>query len=166
MLTLTVIPGEAEGSLFEDNGHGFEFQHGAFLLSHYWAKLNDDGSFVTVTLKNVRGHLSRPERPLVVRLLLGEGAMVCLSCLTLMWRNPFSPMCRLKKVVLMAKMSESLTLVWRKNDTLSPYRKNKNLYFMVNSEKLTAVDHWSQGQLFSFSKTSPFEGKQYYGRWK
>ncbi|CAK7346191.1 unnamed protein product [Dovyalis caffra] len=65
--------GLAEGVLFEDEGDGYEFTRGGYLLTHYVAELQS--SVVTVRVSKVEGSWKRPKRRLRVHLLLGGGAM-------------------------------------------------------------------------------------------
>ena len=66
--------------LYEDDGDGYEFMNGGFLLTHYVAELQS--STVTVKVLKTEGSWKRPKRRLHVQLLLGGGAMVWL----LFWR--------------------------------------------------------------------------------
>ncbi|KAK4261551.1 hypothetical protein QN277_004531 [Acacia crassicarpa] len=66
--------GKAEGFLFEDDGDGYEFTKGEYLLTHYAAELQL--STVTVSVYKTQGSWGRPKRRLHVKLLLGGGAML------------------------------------------------------------------------------------------
>ncbi|KAF3967748.1 hypothetical protein CMV_008277 [Castanea mollissima] len=66
--------GKAEGFLFEDDGDGYEFTKGGYLLTHYVAELQS--SVVTVRVSKTEGLWKRPKRRMHVQLLLGEGAML------------------------------------------------------------------------------------------
>ncbi|XP_015575072.1 alpha-glucosidase 2 isoform X1 [Ricinus communis] len=66
--------GRAEGVLFEDEGDGYEFTKGNYLLTHYVAELQS--SVVIVRVSGTEGSWKRPKRRLLVQLLLGGGAMV------------------------------------------------------------------------------------------
>ncbi|GLU05271.1 hypothetical protein SLE2022_223800 [Rubroshorea leprosula] len=66
--------GRAEGSLFEDDGDGYGFTEGQYLLTHYIAELQS--SVVTVRISKTEGLWKRPDRRLHVQLLIGEGAML------------------------------------------------------------------------------------------
>ncbi|XP_057997223.1 uncharacterized protein LOC110646260 isoform X2 [Hevea brasiliensis] len=66
--------GQAKGVLFEDDGDGYEFTKGGFLLTRYVAELQS--SIVTVRVSETEGSWKRPKRSLHVQLLLGGGAMV------------------------------------------------------------------------------------------
>lgn len=69
------LTGKAEGVLFEDDGDGYEFTKGSYLLTHYVAELKS--SVVTVSVHKTDGSWERPKRRLHIQLLLGGGAMVC-----------------------------------------------------------------------------------------
>lgn len=69
------ISGKAEGLLFEDDGDGYEYSEGGYLLTTYVAELQS--SVVTVRISKTEGKWRRPNRRLHVRILLGKGAMVC-----------------------------------------------------------------------------------------
>ncbi|RDX82857.1 hypothetical protein CR513_36302, partial [Mucuna pruriens] len=66
--------GKAEGVLFEDDGDGYEFTKGNYLLTHYVAELKS--SVVTVSVHKTEGSWERPKRRLHIQLLLGGGAML------------------------------------------------------------------------------------------
>ncbi|KAL8266856.1 hypothetical protein R6Q59_004200 [Mikania micrantha] len=66
--------GKAEGVLFEDDGDGYEYINGGYLLTTYNAELKS--SVITVKVSKAEGLWVRPNRRLHVHLLLGEGAMV------------------------------------------------------------------------------------------
>ncbi|OVA18456.1 Glycoside hydrolase [Macleaya cordata] len=66
--------GKAEGFLFEDEGDGYEFNEGGYLLTYYVAELQS--SVVTIKVSKTEGSWRRPKRRLHVQLLLGGGAMV------------------------------------------------------------------------------------------
>jgi alpha-glucosidase len=61
--------GKAKGVLFEDDGDGYEFTRGGYLLTTYVAEL--ESSVVTVKISKTEGSLRRPKRQLHVQLLLG-----------------------------------------------------------------------------------------------
>ncbi|KMZ74917.1 alpha-glucosidase, family GH31 [Zostera marina] len=65
--------GKAEGTLFEDDGDGYEFTHGNYLLTHYVAELKS--SVFTVKVSKTEGSWKRPKRFLRVQLLIGEFSM-------------------------------------------------------------------------------------------
>ena len=69
------ITGKAEGVLFEDDGDGYEFTTGGYLLTYYVAELQS--SVVSVRVSKTEGSWKRPKRGLHVQLLLGGGAKVC-----------------------------------------------------------------------------------------
>ncbi|KAK9928253.1 hypothetical protein M0R45_025399 [Rubus argutus] len=66
--------GKAKGVLYEDDGDGYEFLEGGFLLTHYVAELQS--SIVTLKVSKTVGSWTRPNRRLHVQVLLGGGAMV------------------------------------------------------------------------------------------
>ncbi|KMZ74955.1 alpha-glucosidase, family GH31 [Zostera marina] len=65
--------GKAQGILFEDDGDGYDFTHGDYLLTHYVAELKS--SIFTVKVLKTEGSWKRPKRSLCVQLLLGEFSM-------------------------------------------------------------------------------------------
>ncbi|PKU60128.1 putative alpha-glucosidase [Dendrobium catenatum] len=70
----------AEGVLFEDDGDGYGYTQGAYLLTYYAAELKS--STVTVRVSQTEGSWKRPNRSLHVFILLGEGAMSLISTLS------------------------------------------------------------------------------------
>ncbi|KAL9250894.1 Alpha-glucosidase 2-like protein [Drosera capensis] len=66
--------GKAEGVLFEDDGDGYEFTKGGYLLTYYCAELQT--SVVTLKVSKTEGSWKRPKRRLNVKLFLGGGAMI------------------------------------------------------------------------------------------
>ncbi|KAI3987673.1 hypothetical protein MKX01_028407 [Papaver californicum] len=66
--------GKAEGVLYEDEGDGYEYSEGEYLLTYYAADLQS--SVVTINVSKAEGSWTRPKRRLHVQLLLGGGAMV------------------------------------------------------------------------------------------
>ncbi|KAF2308919.1 hypothetical protein GH714_024092 [Hevea brasiliensis] len=66
--------GQAKGVLFEDDGDGYEFTKGGYLLTHYVAESRN--SVVIVRVSEIEGSWKRPKRRLQVLLLLGGGAMI------------------------------------------------------------------------------------------
>ncbi|XP_021288347.1 uncharacterized protein LOC110419565 isoform X2 [Herrania umbratica] len=66
--------GKAEGVLFEDDGDGYGFTKGEYLLTHYVAELKS--SVITVRISETKGVWKRPNRRIHVQLLIGEGAML------------------------------------------------------------------------------------------
>ncbi|ONK71494.1 uncharacterized protein A4U43_C04F9230 [Asparagus officinalis] len=66
--------GKAEGVLFEDDGDGYGYVHGAFLLTYYTAELQS--SIITVKVSKTEGSWKRPKRFLHVHVILGGGAMI------------------------------------------------------------------------------------------
>ncbi|XP_047328761.1 alpha-glucosidase 2-like [Impatiens glandulifera] len=74
-LTLLVAldeDGKATGVIFEDEGDGYEFKSGGYLLTTYVAERVS--SVVTVRISDSEGLLKRPKRRLHVQLLLGKCA--------------------------------------------------------------------------------------------
>lgn len=66
--------GKAEGVLFEDDGDGYEYTQGNYLLTYYVAELHS--SVLTVKVSKTEGSWKRPKRVLHVQILLGGGAMI------------------------------------------------------------------------------------------
>ncbi|KAF8024369.1 hypothetical protein BT93_F1528 [Corymbia citriodora subsp. variegata] len=66
--------GTAKGILFEDDGDGYKYLEGEYLLTHYIAER--ESSLVTIRVHTEEGSWKRPKRRLHVMLLLGGGAMV------------------------------------------------------------------------------------------
>ncbi|GJT89619.1 alpha-glucosidase 2 [Tanacetum coccineum] len=66
--------GKAEGVLFEDDGDGYGYINGDYLLTTYVAELKS--SVITVSVSKTEGSWKRPYRRLHVHILLGEGALV------------------------------------------------------------------------------------------
>lgn len=66
--------GKAEGILFEDDGDGYEYEKGSYLLTTYAAELQS--SVVTLRISKTEGSWKRPKRRLHVQVLLGSGAML------------------------------------------------------------------------------------------
>ncbi|XP_047971448.1 alpha-glucosidase 2-like isoform X1 [Salvia hispanica] len=66
--------GKAIGSLFEDDGDGYEYTRGGYLLTTYVAERQS--SVVNVTVLKTEGSWERPNRRLHVKLLLGKGATI------------------------------------------------------------------------------------------
>ncbi|XP_042427481.1 alpha-glucosidase 2-like isoform X2 [Zingiber officinale] len=66
--------GKAEGVLYEDDGDGYGYTQGNYLLTYYSAEI--DSSNLTVKVSKSEGSYRRPKRPLLVKLLLGGGAMI------------------------------------------------------------------------------------------
>ncbi|CAN6918315.1 unnamed protein product [Brassica oleracea] len=66
--------GKAEGLLFEDEGDGYGYTKGKFLITNYIAEKHS--SIVTVKVSKTEGDWQRPKRRVHVRLLLGGGAML------------------------------------------------------------------------------------------
>ncbi len=85
--------GKAKGDVYEDDEEGFSYQNGEFLHTHYEAELipahcgTKEGGEIIVRVASTEGNWKRPNRPLFVRLLVGDVAEVCknldpLECLT------------------------------------------------------------------------------------
>lgn len=70
----SIIPGKAEGLLFEDDNEGYAYRTGGYLLTTYEA-VSTSGQ-VTVQVRSAEGDRPRPRRPLRVRLLLEDGVEV------------------------------------------------------------------------------------------
>ncbi|KAG7578421.1 Glycoside hydrolase family 31 N-terminal domain [Arabidopsis thaliana x Arabidopsis arenosa] len=66
--------GKAKGLLFEDDGDGYGYTNGRFLVTHYIAERHS--STVTVKVSKTEGDWQRPNRRIHVQLLLGGGAML------------------------------------------------------------------------------------------
>ncbi|XP_010421586.1 PREDICTED: uncharacterized protein LOC104707030 [Camelina sativa] len=66
--------GKAKGLLFEDDGDGYGYIKGRFLVTHYIAERHS--STVTVKVLKTEGDWQRPTRRVHVQLLLGGGAML------------------------------------------------------------------------------------------
>ncbi|KAK4401019.1 Alpha-glucosidase 2, partial [Sesamum angolense] len=66
--------GKAEGMLFEDDGDGYEYTKGGYLLTTYVAE--KQSSVVTVKVLKAEGPWKRPNRRLHVQLLLGKESEV------------------------------------------------------------------------------------------
>ncbi|KAL9447789.1 hypothetical protein AB3S75_015295 [Citrus x aurantiifolia] len=66
--------GKAKGVLFEDDGDGYGFTEGQYLLTHYEAELQM--SEVTIRVSKSEGLWKRPKRRLIVKILLGGGAVI------------------------------------------------------------------------------------------
>lgn len=75
-----LLSGKAAGDLYEDDGDGFGYQNGNYLLTHYEAeKISTpsakDGE-VVICIASTAGRRERPKRTLHVRLLIGEDVEV------------------------------------------------------------------------------------------
>jgi alpha-glucosidase len=66
--------GAAAGELYEDAGEGWGFRDGAFLRTRHTAETV--GDTVVIRTETLGGNLPRPERELVVRLLLDDGSEI------------------------------------------------------------------------------------------
>ena len=74
LIIFNVFTGKGKGVLYEDDGDGYGFTLGAYLLTHYVAEL--ESSVVTVQVSRTEGSWTRPKRRLHVQILLGGGAKV------------------------------------------------------------------------------------------
>ena len=122
MIAIFFFPGKAEGVLFEDDGDGYGYTQGAYLLTYYIAELQS--SVITVEVSKQEGSWKRPKRVLHVHVLLGGGAMVCLClayiiliisteslfCSFVTWFLIFYSLCRLALWVLMERKYKSQCL--------------------------------------------------------
>ncbi|THU55367.1 hypothetical protein C4D60_Mb11t05810 [Musa balbisiana] len=66
--------GKAAGVLYEDDGDGYGYAQGDYLLTYYTAEI--DSSVLTVKVLKSEGSWKRPQRALHVELLLGGGVMI------------------------------------------------------------------------------------------
>lgn len=66
--------GRAEGTLYEDAGDGFAYRGGDFLRTRYSAQIIDDA--VRVEVSHAEGRMQRPDRPIFVEVILGNGRKV------------------------------------------------------------------------------------------
>ncbi|CAM8883103.1 unnamed protein product [Rhodiola kirilowii] len=66
--------GKATGLLYEDDGDGYKYMKGEYLMTKYSAELKS--SVVTIKVSKAEGSRERPKRRVNVQLLLGKGAMV------------------------------------------------------------------------------------------
>ena len=74
-MTISIhLSGKAVGLLFEDDGDGYGYTEGRYLITHYIAERQS--SVVTVKILITEGEWERPKRRIHVQLLLGGGAMV------------------------------------------------------------------------------------------
>ncbi|RZR96019.1 hypothetical protein BHM03_00024943 [Ensete ventricosum] len=71
---LSVSAGKAAGVLYEDDGDGYGYTQGNYLLTYYTAEI--DSSVLTVKVLKSEGSWKRPQRALHVKLLLGGGVVV------------------------------------------------------------------------------------------
>ncbi|CAM6030795.1 unnamed protein product [Sphagnum balticum] len=74
--------GKAKGDIYEDDEEGFSYQNGEFLHTHYEAELipahcgTKECGEIIVRVASTEGNWKRPNRPLFVRLLVGDVAEV------------------------------------------------------------------------------------------
>ncbi|URD84079.1 Glycosyl hydrolases family 31, partial [Musa troglodytarum] len=66
--------GKAAGVLYEDDGDGYGYTQGDYLLTYYTAEIAS--SVLTVKVLKSEGSWKRPQRALHVKLLLGGGVMI------------------------------------------------------------------------------------------
>ncbi|KAJ8509812.1 hypothetical protein OPV22_000246 [Ensete ventricosum] len=66
--------GKAAGVLYEDDGDGYGYTQGNYLLTYYTAEI--DSSVLTVKVLKSEGSWKRPQRALHVKLLLGGGVVI------------------------------------------------------------------------------------------
>ena len=74
-----ITSGEIQGALFEDDGDGYGYINGDYLLTTYVAELNS--SVITMNVSKTEGSWKRSYRRLHLHILLGERALVCLMSL-------------------------------------------------------------------------------------
>lgn len=74
-LHLLSISGKATGDLYEDEGDGYGYKNGDYLITHYEAE-KVDAREVVIRIASVQGQRERPRRTLHVRLLIGENVQV------------------------------------------------------------------------------------------
>lgn len=72
---LLSISGKATGDLYEDEGDGYGYKNGDYLITHYEAEKVDSHE-VVIRVASVQGQRERPRRTLHVRLLIGENVQV------------------------------------------------------------------------------------------
>lgn len=77
LFLLKTCEGKAKGLLYEDDGDGYGYMKGEYLLTHYFAELESSSSVVSIKVDKAEGSWERPRRRVNVKLLLGKGAMVC-----------------------------------------------------------------------------------------
>lgn len=63
--------GKATGTLYEDAGEGFGYRKGDYLRTTYIARRSGDA--VSVEIAGSRGNMARPDRNLVIRVMLDDG---------------------------------------------------------------------------------------------
>lgn len=78
---LFLLPsGKASGELYEDDGDGFAYQNGDYLITHYEAEkvsnTNANNGEVLIRVASTEGYRERPKRTLKVRVLVGENVQV------------------------------------------------------------------------------------------
>jgi alpha-glucosidase len=65
--------GQARGTLYEDDGDGFAYRDGRYLLTTYVASRQERG-LVTLRVEKSEGAMERPRRPLIVRVVTDVGS--------------------------------------------------------------------------------------------
>lgn len=82
-----VQPGDATGVLYEDDGDGFGYKNGDYLITHYEARTvqaaDTKHGKIMIRVASTEGRRERPKRTLHVRLLVGENVQVFLMLLIL-----------------------------------------------------------------------------------
>nr|PNR55777.1 hypothetical protein PHYPA_006674 [Physcomitrium patens] len=77
--------GKASGELYEDDGDGFAYQNGDYLITHYEAEkvsnTNANNGEVLIRVASTEGYRERPKRTLKVRVLVGENVQVEGECI-------------------------------------------------------------------------------------
>ena len=68
------LSGRAKGILYEDDGDGFDYKEGRYLLTYYEAFL--EGKELSLHITSSSGHSERPRRVLNIHLLIGGAAKV------------------------------------------------------------------------------------------
>ena len=74
MFVLICLSGRAKGTLYEDDGDGFDYKKGRYLLTYYEAFL--EGKELSLQVASSSGHLERPRRVLNIHVLIGGAAKV------------------------------------------------------------------------------------------
>lgn len=69
-LTLKIAPGEGEWTFYEDDGHSFDYQTGAWAATTY--RVYQEGKTVSVEVVRREGQWTPPERSITVVLVQGS----------------------------------------------------------------------------------------------
>ncbi|MGH2412909.1 MAG: DUF5110 domain-containing protein, partial [Microcystaceae cyanobacterium] len=69
-LTLRIYPGQGEWTLYEDDGHTFEYQKGIWATTTY--RVHQDDSQVIVKIESRQGQWSPPPRQIVIEVVGSE----------------------------------------------------------------------------------------------